>query len=281
MQCTMRPRPRNRGPQLALNRRCPTSIPSCSHPTTILSCSKLSNTTLTLSPPSKYEDEKQTNSLPFDFYDRHLSSELALKRVVIQPSLTQALTKILDFTLEDLDSRGMVPLALTNDTVGDLVSPTFAKHIYANATAARLASRYEFTLGDAAPPYISRWLLHPTAPKFYSALAFGDRGSNFSKHQEEYVFSSSLHFRPFEYQRPEVLSLVSDQIKDALRSIASGALITYQFFPMSAAMDELFKDMGALEAQSLHAEYRTGGFPEAKAQLRPPCDAKKRTQASN
>ncbi|TFK71949.1 hypothetical protein BDN72DRAFT_876800 [Pluteus cervinus] len=223
------------------------------------------------------EGEQQPNALPFDFYDRHLSPELSLKRVVIQPSLPQALTKNLDSTLEGLESRGMVPLALTRNTMGDFVSPTFSKQIHHRdaATAHRLAARYEFTLGDVAPPYISRWLLHPTAPKFYSALVFDHRGSNFSKHQKKYIISSSsLRFRPFEHQRPEVLSLVSDQLMGALRSLESKSLITYQFYPMSAAMDELFRDMGSLQAESLHAEYRTGGLPEAKAQRQPPCDAK-------
>ncbi|TFK67762.1 hypothetical protein BDN72DRAFT_960743 [Pluteus cervinus] len=223
-------------------------------------------------PVDEDEDERQpSNSLPFNFYDRHLSPELLLASVVVQPSLLTTVTENIDVTLGE--SSGIVPIPLTMLTAGDIVFPTFTKQVHGRATPTNLATRYHFTLGHVTPAFISRWVLHPTASKYHSMLIFSDLGGNALDDRDCIYSHKSLRFQPFQDHDPEVLSLISDQLKDALRSLEGKDLIIYQFYATSPAMDQIFRDMDVLADKLPFASYQTGGLFEAKTERQPPCDA--------
>ncbi|TFK71948.1 hypothetical protein BDN72DRAFT_876799 [Pluteus cervinus] len=224
--------------------------------------------------PPVHDDEgqRQPDAFPFVFHDRHLSPELSLARVVIQPSIPTSFMKNIDTTLDELKTRGMVSLPLLMNTGGDYGSPVFDNQVDDDAYALKLAWRYSTILGNSAPAVVSRWALHPDASKYYSTLRFGECKD--PPYQQAPFSSKALRFQPFQDHHPEVLSLVSDQFKDALRSLEGRGLVIYQFYSMSTAMEQNFRDMDGLEAGLPSVVYKTGGLTGSSPGWHPPCDAR-------
>ncbi|TFK67766.1 hypothetical protein BDN72DRAFT_960747 [Pluteus cervinus] len=214
-------------------------------------------------------------TLPFDFYDRHMAPSLSLKHVKVDSTIPASLAAAIDATLSDLRSGGYESLPVTSDTVGDFIPPAYQNRVYDTATADSLASRYQITVGQFATAFVSRWVVHPTAPAYYSTLEFSRRRSDLPTYHGEYVhWCHSLRFRPFGVQRVEVMSVISDQLTHALRSLEGKDLVIYQFYTMSAEMEQIFKDMDSLGAFLPSAEYRTSGLVDSKMTPSPrPCDA--------
>ncbi|TFK67764.1 hypothetical protein BDN72DRAFT_960745 [Pluteus cervinus] len=224
-------------------------------------------------PPSYHSNQPQFHrTLPFNFYDRHLAPQLSLKQVVVEPSIPTSLSGNIDATLEHLQSSGHQFIPLIFETVGDCTHPTFTAEdrLLGEATMERLASRYHRSVGSVATAFISRWAIHPAAPKYYSTLTFWNRESDLPAYEDAVYSRESLRFHLFENQRAEVLSSISDQLKDALRSLEYKDLIIYQFYEMSAQMEQIFKDMDSLEADLPSPEYKTRGLAERRTECRPP-----------
>ncbi|TFK67759.1 hypothetical protein BDN72DRAFT_842608 [Pluteus cervinus] len=221
------------------------------------------------------EQHPYHGTLPFDFYDRHLDANLALKRVVVSPLVPKYLADKVDSTLADLKHRKIGPLPLRPSTIGQFNAPVYEELLDGIISPQDLAIRYLHSYGNVIPALASSWIVHPLATQYFSTLRFDGRRSETPGSGVDMVHEYTLRFKPFDQQRQQVISSIDDQTKAALRDLAGKHVFTCLFLPMCAETEELFRGMDDLIGTIPSPAYTTTGSPSVTTPVNPPCDAKK------
>lgn len=204
---------------------------------------------LAYNPPPVQGAPRQTedHSTALSFYDRHLASNLALKRVVYLPTLLRDISKALDTCLDLLDAQdaSLPPINGSFRTTGQRNRKTVDT---TSADASSIAEFYEKTTGANCEAVASTLLFSPQCSTWLSAIAFlsvdgVDHTTDQAFSLEDYSLCLVNDERLVLY--PEIEACLSDNAVQLLRRIwkKERRLATWEFLPYTSQAVDIIQDL--------------------------------------
>ncbi|CAA7265523.1 unnamed protein product [Cyclocybe aegerita] len=180
------------------------------------------------------------SSSPLTFYDRHISSKLTLKRIVLLPSIPKSLSGICEHTLQTFthwnchtfSSYESALFQVTNGILHD---------------AFQVADYYQTEFGQICQKFASKLLVTPSLQDWHSVFTFQ---LNKDHRPGEYLTDSWLKVlydpaRDVCLFSQELQKQLNQPVKDRLRDLAMKypRLADWHMFAMSLTTDRLFQGM--------------------------------------
>ncbi|TFK66620.1 hypothetical protein BDN72DRAFT_961617 [Pluteus cervinus] len=199
-------------------------------------------------PPHKHKDRRLLGTMPFTFYDQHTSKSQSLKRVVILPSITDDLLRVVDDRLAELKRLGEGPLPLTDATRANFLNTLKGGGYYSSPSPEVVAGELAQSIASTCLNLVSSWVIHPRAPKYYGTLWFDNeaKGEFPCQSYDDPLEHFSIRFIRPHLVHPDVLSSIDDNVKGALQDWCAKDLFTFSFLPMAPHTEALLRDLDRL-----------------------------------
>ncbi|KIM42906.1 hypothetical protein M413DRAFT_26872 [Hebeloma cylindrosporum] len=207
------------------------------------------------------------NSPPLSFHDRHIGSNLVLKRLVYIPSLAHGLSKLCDEMIEGFLGNG------DKFHIEDFYFESEDSVTFADSEA--VGNYYMFNVGHLCHKFASKILLHPQCTPWSSLLCMDYKSQTLFLTEGWLQFNRNAETGDV-FVNDEVKLGISQSIHDKLVHInrRHPHLATWNFFPMTDIAIGLLRNQVSTEANFIWDNCRTLGF-KTKSHSNLPLDATK------
>lgn len=203
--------------------------------------------------PPGSEDVEQ----PLSFYDKHLSSNLGLKRVVHLPTLLHSMSKAMDACLDFVDAHKIdLPLITHGDDFPSKCRREIVDADTESIDASSIAQLYAETTGGNCEAVSSMLFLTPRCSMWLPAFGFtrnymADNPADQAFTVEEYSVCLDIEDKDI-FLYPEVKECLTDDKLQLLRRLfkRDRRLATWEFLPYTTQAIAVIQNLGGAKPSS-------------------------------